>query len=55
MREATAIDYADRVRRVREYITERLDDELRLEDLASVACFSPFHFHRIFRGMSASR
>jgi Fe2+ transport system protein FeoA len=28
-----------------------LDAELDLEDLAAVAHFSPFHFHRVFRGM----
>src|SRR6266581_4999981 len=26
-----------------------LDEELALEDLASVACLSPSHFHRVFR------
>src|SRR5436853_7342865 len=26
-----------------------LDEELTLEDLASVACLSPSHFHRVFR------
>ena len=24
---------------------------MRLEDVARVACFSPFHFHRIFRAL----
>jgi AraC family transcriptional regulator len=28
-----------------------LDEEVSLDELASVACFSPYHFHRIFRGM----
>ncbi|MCA9493070.1 MAG: helix-turn-helix domain-containing protein, partial [Myxococcales bacterium] len=26
-------------------------EDLRLEDLARVACFSPFHFHRVFRAL----
>jgi len=33
------------------YIQDRLGEDLSLEELAEVACFSPFHFHRIFRGM----
>ena len=37
--------------RVLVYIHEHLDDELDLERLASVASFSSFHFHRVFRGM----
>ena len=33
------------------YIQGRLDEEISLDELAKVACFSPYHFHRIFRGM----
>ncbi|HEV2676669.1 MAG TPA: AraC family transcriptional regulator [Aliidongia sp.] len=29
-----------------------LDDDMSFERLAEVACFSPFHFHRIYRGMT---
>jgi AraC family transcriptional regulator len=29
----------------------RLDEAISLEDLAGIAHFSPYHFHRIFRGM----
>lgn len=43
--------YVDRVNRAVDYITEHLAEPLRLEDVASVACFSPYHFHRIFQGM----
>jgi AraC family transcriptional regulator len=28
-----------------------LDRPLSLEELASIASFSPYHFHRIFRGI----
>jgi AraC family transcriptional regulator len=38
--------------RVMLYVQEHLDEELSLEHLAGVACFSPFHFHRIFRGIT---
>jgi len=37
--------------RVLIYIQQHLDDALQLEDIAAVAHFSPYHFHRIFRGM----
>ena len=30
-------------------VSERLDERFSLEDLASLAYFSPYHFHRIFR------
>jgi AraC family transcriptional regulator len=43
--------YAERVQRVVEYLAEHLDETLDLEALARVACFSPYHFHRIYRGL----
>ncbi len=45
----TRLDYARRVERVMAYIGDHLDDELPLEKLAEIACFSPYHFHRIYR------
>ena len=51
MRSDTQIDYRERLLRVMVYIQNRLDGPIPLEDLAKVACFSPYHFHRIFRGM----
>lgn len=42
--------YRQRVLKVQLYIQEHLDEELSLERLARVAHFSPYHFHRIFRG-----
>jgi AraC family transcriptional regulator len=44
----TTIDYRDRIRRVMLYIEEHLADRLQLRGLATVACFSEYHFHRIF-------
>lgn len=41
--------YAGRVHRVMNYVRENLDSDLRLETLARVACFSPYHFHRMFK------
>jgi len=52
MPKATTIaDYAERTTRVVEYIADHLDEPIDLERLAGVACFSPFHFHRIYQGM----
>ncbi len=43
--------YKQRMLRVLVYIQQHLDEELELEDLARIACFSMYHFHRVFRGM----
>jgi transcriptional regulator GlxA family with amidase domain len=43
--------YAERVQRVVDYLAEHLDETLDLEVLARVACFSPYHFHRIYRAL----
>ena len=51
MRSDTQNDYRERLLRVMVYIQNHLDEPLPLDDLAKVACFSPYHFHRIFRGM----
>ncbi len=44
-------DYIGRINRVIDAINARLAEKLSLEDLAAVACFSPYHFHRVFRGI----
>ncbi len=44
-------DYEERVLRVLVHIQSHLDEALSLDELARVASFSPYHFHRIFRGM----
>ncbi|MBZ5582519.1 MAG: GyrI-like domain-containing protein [Acidobacteriia bacterium] len=51
MRTATAADYQERILRALLHIQAHLDDALDLDDLARVACFSPYHFHRVFRGL----
>jgi AraC family transcriptional regulator len=40
---------ACRLRRVTEYIQCNLDKGLTLQELAAVACMSPFHFARLFK------
>ncbi len=41
-------EYVARINRVMDYIERHIDEDLSLEVLAKVACFSSFHFHRIF-------
>jgi AraC family transcriptional regulator len=41
-------EYAQRINRVIDHIRQNLDRPVKLEQLAKVACFSEFHFHRIF-------
>lgn len=45
-------EYISRVNRVMDFIHRNLDQELDLETLSKVACFSPFHFHRLFSAMT---
>jgi AraC family transcriptional regulator len=45
------LDYVDRVNRALDYVTRNLDQPLRLEEVAKSACFSSYHFHRIFRAL----
>ena len=51
MKRTTLRDYRKRMLRVLVHIQQHLDEELKLEELARIACFSMYHFHRIFRGM----
>jgi AraC family transcriptional regulator len=47
----TPVHYVERVNRAIDHVTRHLAEPLRLEDVAKVACFSPYHFHRVFRSM----
>ena len=44
-------DYEQRVNRAIDFIQRNLSREISLDELASVAAFSPYHFHRIFTAM----
>lgn len=44
--------YERRILRVLRYIHDNLAGDLSLEALASVACMSPFHWHRVFYGIT---
>jgi AraC family transcriptional regulator len=45
------VDYVERVNRAVDYVTQNLAEPLRLEDVARAACFSTYHFHRVFRAL----
>lgn len=47
----TSEEHIKRIRKVLNFIEENLDNELSLENLAEIGNYSPFHFHRIFRGI----
>ncbi|WP_459211511.1 AraC family transcriptional regulator [Aquimarina rhabdastrellae] len=49
MENKTQNDHAGRINKVFEYIDENLNKDLSLKIISEIACFSPFHFHRIFK------
>ncbi|HKV69808.1 MAG TPA: AraC family transcriptional regulator [Gemmatimonadales bacterium] len=51
MKPDTRLSYEAAVRRTIGEVVTGLDRALDLEALARTACLSPFHFHRVFRGM----
>lgn len=51
MKEQTFEDYRQRMLAVLVHVQLHLDSELPLEELARVANFSPFHFHRLFHSL----
>lgn len=48
IQEQSRLEYLSRINRVMDYIDKHLDQPLELKTIAAVACFSSFHFHRIF-------
>ncbi|MAG56348.1 MAG: AraC family transcriptional regulator [Planctomycetes bacterium] len=44
-------DYVERVNLAIDHIVGHLDQPLKLADVAAVACFSAFHFHRVFQSL----
>ncbi len=44
-------EYVARINRVIDHIEAHLQEDLNLQRLSKVACFSPYHFHRIFTAM----
>ncbi len=52
MNETQANEYIVRVNKVCDYIDKHLAEEMTLGELAAIAGFSEFHFHRIFAAMT---
>lgn len=50
--ESSVAEYTVRIQKVVDHINGHLTDELSLDELAAAACFSSFHFHRIFTEMT---
>lgn len=48
LRATTRMDLSHRLARATDYIHSNLSKPLRLADVASAGCLSPFHFHRLF-------
>lgn len=45
-------EYRRRIRQAMEHAEQRIKEGISLRDLARAACFSNFHFHRIFQAMT---
>lgn len=48
-------EYAARINRVLDHIDVHLGEPLTLQGLADIACFSPYHFHRLFAALVGER
>ncbi len=48
IRQETNLDYQQRINRVLVCIQNRLETPPMLDELATLASFSPYHFHRVF-------
>lgn len=42
------MEYIERIQATLDYMEHHLDQTISMEELAKVACFSVFHFHRVF-------
>lgn len=40
-----------RILKVLIYIEDHIEEEMTMEELAKIACYSPFHFHRLFQSV----
>jgi AraC family transcriptional regulator len=52
MSERTRQDWRERIERAMRFMEAHLDAAIALEDIARAAHFSPYHFHRVFSGMT---
>jgi len=52
MKASTRIDYNARIDHAMRWLAARLDDDVAPVDVAQAVALSPYHFHRIFRGIT---
>jgi AraC family transcriptional regulator len=52
LKEGTREAYEERILLAQMYVWKHLDESIRLEDLAREVSFSPYHFHRLFAGLT---
>lgn len=45
-------DYLTRINTALRYIDENLQSDLNLQHIADIACYSPFHLHRLFKAVT---
>ena len=45
-------EYFSRIHRAQDFIEENLSRTLALEEIARAACFSPYHFHRLYTAIT---
>ncbi len=51
MKETTRSDYQSKILKVLHYLEQNVDRDIDITELAGVANYSIFHFHRIFKGV----
>jgi AraC family transcriptional regulator len=52
MSETHRKEYLSRIHRAQDFIEQNLTSGLTLEQIARAACYSPFHFHRVFAAIT---
>ena len=51
-KERSKQEYSARINMVMDYIERNIGEKISLDKLSQIACFSPFHFHRIFTAIT---
>lgn len=51
LKQRTRNSYRDRLRRVSDYIYDHLEDDLSFDQMAEIACLSPYHWSRIYHAI----
>ena len=50
-KQQTQASYQSRLDRVVDHIYAHLDEDIRPEGLAEIACLSPYHWHRVYQAV----